>query len=257
MAEHTTPVAQAERQLSRSLKPRHLSMIALGGAIGAGLLVASSTAIVTAGPAVILSYAIAGLVLTLVMRMLGEMASASPETGSFEAYANRFIGRWAGFSVGWLYWWFWAVTVAIEATAAATIVHQWSPAIPQWAAAGVLVLLMMVLNLVTVRTYGEAEFWFSSIKIGAILAVILTGVLALLGIIPNTPATVSNLTAGGGFFANGIGAVFTAVLAVIFSMFGAEIVTVAAGESEHPQAAVTKAVNAVVFRIRFFFIGAV
>lgn len=257
MAEHKPPVAQGERQLSRSLKPRHLSMIALGGAIGAGLLVASSTAIVTAGPAVILSYAIAGLVLTLVMRMLGEMASASPETGSFEAYANRFIGRWAGFSVGWLYWWFWAVTVAIEATAAATIVHQWSPAIPQWAAAGVLVLLMMVLNLVTVRTYGEAEFWFSSIKIGAILAVILVGVLALLGIIPNTPATVSNLTAGGGFFANGIGAVFTAVLAVIFSMFGAEIVTVAAGESEHPQAAVTKAVNAVVFRILFFFIGAV
>ncbi len=257
MTQEKATVRPDSEQLSRSLKPRHLSMIALGGAIGAGLLVASSTAIVTAGPAVIISYAIAGLVLTLVMRMLGEMASASPETGSFESYANRFIGSWAGFSVGWLYWWFWSVTVAIEATAAAAIVHQWSPTIPQWAAAGTLVVLMMGLNLVTVRTYGEAEFWFSSIKIGAILAVIIVGVLALIGIIPNTPATFQNLTAGGGFFANGIGAVFTAVLAVIFSMFGAEIVTIAAGESEHPQAAVTKAVSAVVFRILFFFIGAV
>lgn len=244
-------------ELSRTLKSRHLSMIALGGAIGAGLLVASSTAITTAGPAVIISYAIAGTILTLVMRMLGEMASASPETGSFEAYANRFIGRWAGFTVGWLYWWFWAVTVAIEATAAAKIVHTWAPVIPQWAAAGALVLLLTALNLVTVRTYGEAEFWFSSIKIGAILAIILIGILALLGVIPNTPATLNNLSAGGGFFANGIGAVFTAVLAVIFSMFGAEIVTVAAGESQHPREAVTRAVNSVVFRILLFFIGGV
>lgn len=257
MIEEARSVPDDSDQLSRSLTSRHLSMIALGGAIGAGLLVASSTAIVTAGPAVILSYAIAGLILTLVMRMLGEMASVSPETGSFEAYANRFIGRWAGFSVGWLYWWFWAVTVAIEATAAATIIHQWFPSVAQWAAAGILVLLMMGLNLVTVRTYGEAEFWFSSIKIVAILTVIVVGVLALLGIIPNAPATLTNLTHQGGFFAHGVGAVFTAVLAVIFSMFGAEIVTLAAGESEHPRAAVTKAVNAVVFRILFFFIGSV
>ncbi len=255
MKTEPTPVQQGE--LSKTLKSRHLSMIALGGAIGAGLLVASSTAITTAGPAVIISYLIAGTILTLIMRMLGEMASASPETGSFEAYAHRFIGPWAGFTVGWLYWWFWAVTVAIEATAAATILSNWVPAIPQWLAAGVFVFIFMALNLITVRTYGEAEFWFSSIKIGAIVAIIFVGVLALTGIIPNTPATVGNLTSHGGFFANGVGAVFTAVLAVIFSMFGAEIATVAAGESEHPREAVTKAVNSVVFRILFFYIGAV
>lgn len=255
MKTEPTPVQQGE--LSKTLKSRHLSMIALGGAIGAGLLVASSTAITTAGPAVIISYLIARTILTLIMRMLGEMASASPETGSFEAYAHRFIGPWAGFTVGWLYWWFWAVTVAIEATAAATILSNWVPAIPQWLAAGVFVFIFMALNLITVRTYGEAEFWFSSIKIGAIVAIIFVGVLALTGIIPNTPATVGNLTSHGGFFANGVGAVFTAVLAVIFSMFGAEIATVAAGESEHPREAVTKAVNSVVFRILFFYIGAV
>lgn len=115
-------------------------MIAMGGAIGAGLLVASSTAIATAGPAVILTYLLAGSVLVLVMRMLGEMAAATPETGSFSVYARRYIGRWAGFSVGWLYWWFWSVTVAIEATAAAAIISDWVPSWPQWLVALVMVV---------------------------------------------------------------------------------------------------------------------
>lgn len=247
----------ASQKLARSLRPRHLSMIALGGAIGAGLLVASSTAIVTAGPAVILTYLLAGGVLVLVMRMLGEMSARTPETGSFSVYARRFIGPWAGFSVGWLYWWFWSVTVAIEATAAAQIVTAWLPALPQWLLALVFVLAFMGLNLLSVRSYGEAEFWFSSIKVGAIAVIIVVGVLALLGIIPSSTASWGNYSASGGFFPHGGGAVFAALLAVIFSMFGAEIATVAAGESSNPAVAVTKAVRSVMFRVLFFYVGSV
>ncbi|WP_237200446.1 amino acid permease [Rothia nasimurium] len=247
----------ASPRLARTLQPRHLSMIAMGGAIGAGLLVASSTAIATAGPAVILTYLLAGTVLVLVMRMLGEMAASTPETGSFSVYARRYIGRWAGFSVGWLYWWFWSVTVAIEATAAAAIISDWVPSWPQWLVALVMVVAFLGLNLLSVRSYGEAEFWFSSIKIGAIVVIIAVGVLALLGLIPNSTASLAHYTAGGGFFANGVGAVFTALLAVIFSMFGAEIATVAAGESSNPALAVTKAVRSVIFRVLFFYVGSI
>lgn len=247
----------SSQKLARSLQPRHLSMIALGGAIGAGLLVASSTAIVTAGPAVILTYLVAGGVLVLVMRMLGEMSARTPETGSFSVYARRFIGPWAGFAVGWLYWWFWSVTVAIEATAAAQIVSAWVPALPQWLVALVLVLAFMGLNLLSVRSYGEAEFWFSSIKVGAIAVIIAVGLLALLGVIPSSTASWGNYMVTGSFFPHGVGAVFAALLAVIFSMFGAEIATVAAGESSNPAVAVTKAVRSVMFRVLFFYVGSI
>lgn len=243
--------------LARSLKPRHLSMLALGGAIGAGLLVASSTAIATAGPAVVLTYLLAGAVLVLVMRMLGEMSARSPQTGSFAVFAHRFIAPWAGFSVGWLYWWFWSVTVAIEATAAATIIHAWWPGVEQWLVALVLTLALVGLNLLSVRSFGEAEFWFSSLKVGAIVVIIAVGLAALFGLIPSATASLGNYTAGGGFFPHGGGAVFAALLAVIFSMFGAEIATLAAGESENPRQAVTKAVRSVVFRVLFFYVGSV
>lgn len=243
--------------LARALKPRHLSMIALGGAIGAGLLVASSTAVVTAGPAVVLTYLLAGGVLVAVMRMLGEMSARSPQTGSFAVFARRFVAPWAGFSVGWLYWWFWSVTVAIEATAAATIISGWWPQLEQWLVALVLTLALVGLNLLSVKSFGEAEFWFSSLKVGAIVVIIAVGVAALLGLIPSETASLGNYTVGGGFFANGVGAVFAALLAVIFSMFGAEIATLAAGESQNPRQAVTKAVRSVVFRVLFFYVGSV
>lgn len=257
MRKETAEATPTAPGLAKSLKPRHLSMIAMGGAIGAGLLVASSTAILTAGPAVILTYLLAGTVLVMVMRMLGEMSAQSPETGSFSVYTRRYIAPWAGFTVGWLYWWFWSVTVAIEATAAATIISSWWSVAPQWAVALALVLAFLVLNLFSVRSYGEAEFWFSSIKIGAIVIIIAVGVLAVLGVIPNSTASLSNYTAGAGFFAHGAGAIFAALLAVIFSMFGAEIATVAAGESENPAQAVTKAVRSVIFRVLFFYVGSV
>lgn len=242
-------------QLRQVLTPRHLSMIAMGGAIGAGLLVGSGTAIVTAGPAVIITYLLAGLVLFVVMRMLGELASVSPETGSFATYAHTYIGAWAGFSVGWLYWWFWAVTAAIEATAAAVIVTSWLPGLPQWLVALAFMVFFTALNLLTVRSYGEAEFWFSSIKIAAITVVMLIGLVALAGGFPADPVSFTHLTQD--FAPHGSAGIFMALLAVIFSMFGAEIATIAAGESVNPRQAVIKAVNSVVFRILLFYVGAV
>ncbi|WP_159613968.1 amino acid permease [Glutamicibacter sp. JC586] len=243
--------------LAHTLKPRHLSMIALGGVIGAGLLVASSTAILSAGPGVILTYLVAGVLVVLVMRMLGEMASVSPETGSFSAYAGRFIGRWAGTSVGWLYWWYWGVVVGIEATAAANIISTWLPDFPQWVAALVVTLVFLGINLASVRSFGELEFWLSSIKIAAIVVFLMVGLMLIFHIIPNDSATLGNIRGEGhgGFLPFGISGLLAALLPVVFSMFGAEVATIAAGESEHPQQAVRKAVNSVVTRILLFYIG--
>lgn len=252
----STP-ARGQDQLAQTLQPRHLSMIALGGAIGAGLLVASSTAIATAGPGVIITYLLAACLLVLIMRMLGQMAALNPQTGSFAVYARQYLGPWAGFSVGWLYWWFWSVTSAIEATAAAQIINSWVPSWPQWLIALALMLLFTGLNLVSVRSFGEAEFWFSSLKVGALTAVIILGLLALGGLWPASGASVSLLFSQGGFLPQGPGAVFSALLAVIFSMFGAEIATLAAGESYQPRQAVAQAVRSVIFRVLFFYCGSI
>ncbi|PJK20442.1 amino acid permease [Mycolicibacterium goodii] len=244
--------------LHHDLKQRHLSMIAIAGVIGAGLFVGSGAAIKQTGPGVLVSYALAGLIVVLVMRMLGEMAAAHPETGSFSAYAHRAIGRWAGFTVGWLYAWFWIIVLGIEATAGAVIMHRWMPMVPQWSWALMLMIFLTVTNLVSVKYYGEFEFWFASIKVAAIVAFLGLGVAAICGVVPGVEAPgMTNLIGHGGFFPNGFGAVFPTLLVVVFSFFGAEIATIAAGESEHPVAAVSKAVRSIVWRILVFFIGSV
>src|SRR3954452_1202601 len=144
------PVAEVDTALSSGLKNRHVTMISIAGVIGAGLFVGSSAAIATAGPAVLISYAFAGLLVVLVMRMLGEMAAAQPDSGSFSTYADRAIGRWAGFSVGWLYWWFWVLVIPLEATAAAKILNAWVPSVDQWVWALIVTLLLTVTNLFSV-----------------------------------------------------------------------------------------------------------
>ena len=245
-------------ELAKSLKPRHLSMIAIGGVIGAGLFVGSGAAIQEAGPGILVAYAAAGFVVILVMRMLGEMASANPETGSFSTYADRALGRWAGFSIGWLYAWFWIIVLGIEATAGAAIVHRWVPGIDQWAWALVLMVLLTLTNVASVKMFGEFEFWFASIKVAAIVAFLVLGVVAILGFMPGVPAPgLSNLTDRGGFFPSGGGAVLGGVLVVVFSFFGAEIATIAAGESADPIASVKKAVRSTVWRILLFYIGSI
>jgi GABA permease len=251
---------QSSDGLQAGLKNRHLSMIAIGGVIGAGLFVGSSSGIAAAGPAILLSYALVGALVVFVMRMLGEMAAANPTSGSFSAYADRALGRWAGFSIGWLYWFFWVVVLAVEATAGAKILESWMPAVPQWGWALIVMVVLTATNLASVSSYGEFEFWFAGIKVVAISAFVLIGVLAVFGVLPgsdNPGAGFAHLTDAGGFLPNGAGAILTGVLMVVFSFMGSEIVTLAAGESEDPQRAVTKATNSVIWRIGVFYLGSI
>ncbi|MEV6803391.1 amino acid permease [Streptomyces sp. NPDC017248] len=246
--------------LQAGLKNRHLTMIAIGGVIGAGLFVGSSSGIATAGPGILLSYALVGTLVVLVMRMLGEMSAANPTSGSFSAHADRALGRWAGFSIGWLYWFFWVVVLAVEATAGAKILEGWVPAVPQWGWALIVMTVLTATNLVSVGSYGEFEFWFAGIKVVAIGAFVVIGLLAVFGVLPGVhadKASFGNLTSHGGFLPHGPGAILTGVLLVVFSFMGSEIATLAAGESEDPQRAVTKSTNSIIWRIGVFYLGSI
>ncbi|MEU5951687.1 amino acid permease [Streptomyces sp. NPDC047525] len=246
--------------LRAGLKNRHLSMIAIGGVIGAGLFVGSGSGIAAAGPGILLSYALVGTMVVFVMRMLGEMAAARPSSGSFSAYADRALGRWAGFSIGWLYWFFWVVVLAVEATAGAKILEGWIPAVPQWGWALIVMVVLTATNLASVASYGEFEFWFAGIKVVAIAAFIVIGGLAVFGVLPGSgheAVGLTHLTGHGGFLPNGSGAILTGILMVVFSFMGSEIVTLAAGESENPRRAVTKATNSVIWRIGIFYLGSI
>ena len=244
--------------LKAGLKNRHLSMIAIGGVIGAGLFVGSGAGIASTGPGILLSYTLAGVLVVMVMRMLGEMAAADPQSGSFSAYADRALGRWAGFSIGWLYWFFWVVVLAVEATAGAKILNTWVPGVPQWAFALLVMAVLTATNLFSVASYGEFEFWFAGIKVVAIAAFIVIGALAVFGLLPGTGAVgTTNLTGNGGFLPHGVGAVFTGMLTVVFAFMGSEIVTLAAGESADPEKAVSRATNSVIWRIGVFYLGSI
>ncbi|MDG9713051.1 amino acid permease [Streptomyces sp. DH10] len=246
--------------LQAGLKNRHLSMIAIGGVIGAGLFVGSASGIAAAGPGILVSYALVGALVVFVMRMLGEMAAANPTSGSFSAYADRALGRWAGFSIGWLYWFFWVVVLAVEATAGAVILEGWVPAVPQWAWALIVMTVLTATNLASVGSFGEFEFWFAGIKVVAITGFIVLGGLAVFGVLPGSDHAATgfgNLTEHGGFLPNGPGAILTGILLVVFSFMGSEIVTLAAGESSDAQRAVAKATRSVIWRVGVFYVGSI
>ncbi len=249
---------QQQNKLQKQLKSRHVTMISLGGIIGAGLFVGSGAVIHETGPGAILSYAIAGLLIVLLMRMLGEMAVVNPDSGSFSTYARQAIGPWAGYTIGWLYWFFWVIVIAIEATAGGAIVHGWIPSMPIWLVSLILTLLLTLTNIYSVKSFGEFEYWFSMIKIVAIIAFICIGIAIIFGFIPGVESPgLSNLTEHGGFMPKGFGSVFVGIITVIFSFFGAEIAAIAAGESSNPEKSVVVAINSVVWRILLFFIGSV
>jgi GABA permease len=244
------------QQLHAGLKQRHLTMIAIGGVIGAGLFVGSGVVINETGPAAFLSYALAGVLIVMVMRMLGEMATADPQTGSFTEYARKALGGWAGFSAAWLYWYFWVIVVGFEAVAGAKILTFWFDA-PLWLMSLVLMVLMTATNVFSVTSFGEFEFWFAGIKVATIIAFLALGTAFVLGLWPNKGMDFSNLTANGGFLPHGASSIVTAIVVVIFSMVGAEIATIAAAESDNPKRAIAKATNSVVARILIFFVGSV
>src|SRR5215210_6433988 len=245
-----------DAELHKGLKQRHLTMIAIGGVIGAGLFVGSGAVINEVGPAAFLTYAVTGVLIVMVMRMLGEMATANPSTGSFADYARKALGGWAGFSVGWLYWYFWVIVVGFEAVAGAKILTYWFDA-PLWLLSLGLMLLMTGTNLISVASYGEFEYWFAGIKVAAIIAFLVMGSLFVLGVWPGQSFDVSNLTDQGGFVPNGASAIFSSIVVVVFSMVGAEIATVAAAESHDPEKAIAKATQSVIVRVLTFYVGSV
>lgn len=253
----TEETGAAETGLNAGLKQRHMTLIAIGGTIGAGLFVGSAVVIHAAGPAAIISFALAGTLIMFVMRMLGEMATARPAVGSFYEYARIGLGDWAGFVVGWLYWYFWVVVVAIEAVAGATVLGRWLPDAPVWLVSLVLLVIMTATNLVSVSAFGEFEFWFSSIKVVAILIFIFLGVLYVAGTWPDSRPGFANLTQYGGFVPNGWGEVIAKAVPAVAFFVGVELVTVAAAESAEPGKMVARATNSVVIRILLFYVGSI
>ena len=244
-------------ELSRSLRPRHVTMISIGGIIGAGLFVGSSVAIAATGPMVIVTYALTGLMVLIVMRCLGEMAVARPDIRSFTEFSRAGFGQWAGFTVGWLYWYFWIIVIPVEAIAGAVILQQWFPEVPKLLIGAGLMAAMTAVNLMSTRSYGEFEFWFASIKVSAILAFIAVCAAFLLGTLGPHQGILQMWQANGGLFPKGPMAVITAVTTVFFSMMGAEIATIAAVESPDPARAVARMVSSVVWRILMFYLGSI
>ena len=245
-------------QLVHSLQQRHVTMIALGGVIGAGLFVGSGALIASAGPAAILSYLIGGFIVILVMFMLGEMAAQGIDSGSFSTFASQYIGEWAGYSVGWLYWFKSMLTITIEAILLGGILHDFLPGLPVWAGALLMLLLVISSNLYSVRSFGEAEYWLSFAKITSILLCMLLGVSLLLNLQEGAPSPgLSNLTAHGGFMPHGVLPVLAGVAVVIFSFGGSEIAAVAAGESDRPRENVVRAIRSLLFRVMVFYVGSV
>ncbi len=232
-------------------------MITLGGIIGASLFVGSGNVIRSVGPAAIISYLIGGLLVFLAMRMLGEMAAARPAIGSFMEYARVGLGNWAAYLVGWLYWYFWVGVLAYEAVLGGETMQSWFPAVPSWAWSLMLLAIFVGTNLISVRTFGEVEFWLASIKVLAIVVFLVGGVLFALGFWPGATNSVSNLWDHGGFAPNGVGIALTGVALVIFSYFGTEIAVMAAAESEDPAKGIKQATTTVIWRILLFFVGAV
>ncbi|SMF45842.1 gamma-aminobutyrate:proton symporter, AAT family [Pseudogulbenkiania subflava DSM 22618] len=254
---------QHSNGLQHSLKQRHMTMIALGGVIGAGLFVGSGVVIKATGPAAILSFLITGLLVVLVMRMLGEMAVALPTGGSFYEYAREAwhdrpaVGELAGFLTGWMYWYFWVIVVALEAVAGANLVRYWLPDMPTWIISLTLLVTLTLTNLISVKSFGEFEFWFSSIKVGAIVVFLFLASLYVLGMWPGASLNVSNLTAHGGFAPHGWVPVLTGAVAATGFYFGAEIVTIAAAETAEPQKAIARATSSVITRVLVFYVGSV
>src|SRR5580698_1771256 len=244
---------QETPRLSASLKPRHVAMISIGGIIGAGLFVNSSAAIASIGPAIVVCYIIAGILIFLSMRMLGELAVANPHTGFFTDYARKVLGHGYGFVGGWLYWYFWMVVVAVETLAGASIVAQWI-AVPAWLIGLVLLMSLTAVNLMSARSYGEFEFWFSSIKVAAIIAFILVTGSYVLGLMPGHAMDFSGFTAYRGFAPYGPVSVLAGVATVIFSLTGAEITTVAAAESEEPARALASMSTTLTLRVVLFYV---
>ncbi|EON14656.1 MULTISPECIES: amino acid permease [Pandoraea] len=248
--------AANEGSLHRGLKNRHIQLIALGGAIGTGLFLGIAQTIKTAGPSVLLGYAIAGVVAFFIMRQLGEMVVDEPVAGSFSYFANKYCGQFAGFVSGWNYWVLYVLVSMAELSAVGIYVQYWWPAIPTWVSALVCFGIINAVNLSSVKSYGETEFWFAIIKVAAIVGMIGFGAYLLFSGNAGPDASVTNLWRHGGFFPNGVSGLVMAMAVIMFSFGGLELVGITAAEADNPSRTIPRATNQVIYRILIFYVGA-
>lgn len=241
--------------IKRSLKTRHLSMIALGGTIGTGLFITSGEAISTAGPGgALVAYVVMGMMVYFLMTSLGEMATYMPLTGSFSAYATKFIDPALGFAMGWNYWLNWAVTIPVEATTAGIIMNYWLPSVPQWIFSVTVLALIFLINYLSVRSYGETEYWLALVKIITVIVFLIVGVAIIFGIMGGHAVGVSNFHYKKAPFVGGIPAIISIFLIAGFSFQGTELVGITAGEAATPEVSVSKAIHSTFWRILIFYI---
>jgi len=255
---------EENKSLVRGLTNRHIQLIALGGAIGTGLFLGIGPAAVLAGPSVILGYALAGIIAFFIMRQLGEMVVQEPVSGSFSHFAYKYWGKFPGFASGWNYWILYILVSMAELTAIGHYIHFWWPEIPLWVSSLFFFVLITALNLASVKVYGETEFWFSIIKVAAIIAMIVFGVYLLVSGTGGDKASIQNLWNDGGFFPkglfnkneNGYSGLFAAMAMIMFSFGGLELIGITAAEAKNPEKTIPQATNQVIYRILIFYVGA-
>lgn len=242
-------------KLQRGLKNRHIQLIAMGGAIGTGLFLGSAQVIQSAGPSIILGYAIGGLIAFLIMRQLGEMIVEEPVAGSFSHFAYQYWGKFPGFLSGWNYWVLYILVAMSELTAVAKYINYWWPHIAAWQSVLFFFVIITAINLTNVKFYGESEFWLAIIKVTAVVAMILFGLYLLFTADANSTASFSNLWSHGGFFPNGFDGLFYMLAFLMFAFGGIELIGMAAAEANDPKKTIPKAINQVVVRILIFYVG--
>ncbi len=250
-----SPLNNDSSQLQRGLKNRHIQLIAMGGAIGTGLFLGSAQVIQSAGPSIILGYAIGGLIAFLIMRQLGEMIVEEPVAGSFSHFAYQYWGKFPGFLSGWNYWVLYILVAMSELTAVAKYINYWWPHIAAWQSVLFFFVIITAINLTNVKFYGESEFWLAIIKVTAVVAMILFGLFLLFTADANSTASFSNLWTHGGFFPNGFDGLFYMLAFIMFAFGGIELIGMAAAEANEPKKTIPKAINQVVVRILVFYIG--
>ena len=255
-ATNTATYTATDGDLGTGLKSRHLTLMGLGTAVGAGLFLGVGVGIRAAGPAIIIAYIIAGAIVIAVMRMLGEMAAARPSSGSFSTYGRQAFGHWAGFLLGWLYWFLLIMACGAEITGASAMMAGWFN-VPQWVPALVVVAFLTAVNLAQVRGFGEFEYWFAMIKVAVIVGFIVIGAALWLGLLPASGFVGFDNVRESGFAPHGITGIAAGLLAVAFAFGGIEVVTIAAAESENPAQNVKTAVNTIIWRIALFYLGSI
>ncbi|WP_159850798.1 amino acid permease [Nocardia sp. CY41] len=255
----TSPRTTSEEGYRRGLSARQVQMVAIGGAIGTALFYGSSTAIARVGPSLIALYAVGGVVVFFIMRALGELIIYRPVSGSFADYAREFFGPFAGFTTGWSYWALWITACMSEVTAAGHYINFWWTGIPVWTTAAAALAVLFIANLVSVKIFGELEVWFSTVKVMAIIAMIVIGVGVLIfGFsAAGDTASLAHLWSDGGFAPRGAWRSMLAMQVVIVAYVGTELVGVTAGEAENPRQTLRKAINSLPVRIGLFYVGAV